>query len=160
MSHLKGRKSFSKRCSSLCFQLLRKLTHLHQRCGTFAFQIWFLTSSILSPQRRGTLMSLKSHYSRVSATEIIIILKKRFPLGNREEMREAKSLWSKIQMHTTSSEENLLKLKCLISSWRQTLLSDLRVTYVFKRYLALPAQRQRQVCFLSVNFHLNKRWRN
>lgn len=66
----------------------------------------FFIRSIFPSQRRDTLMSLKSHYGWGSAPAKTDFL---WFCSGREEMREAKSLWSKIQMDMAGHEGNPLK---------------------------------------------------
>lgn len=66
----------------------------------------YFIRSIFPSERRGTLMSLKSHYGWGSAPAKTDFL---WFCSGGEEMRESKSLWSKIQMDMAGHEGNSLK---------------------------------------------------
>lgn len=66
----------------------------------------FFIRSLFSPQRRGTLMSFKSHYGWGSAPAKTDFL---WFCSGGDELREAKSLWSQIRMDMAGRAGNSLK---------------------------------------------------
>lgn len=85
--------------------------------------LFFILSIFRSP-RRGTLMSLKSHYGWCSVPAKADFL---WFCSGGEEMREAKSPWSKIQKDMAGHEGVLFEMhsaNSFIPSWRHTLFSS------------------------------------
>lgn len=104
--------SFSKtsELSKLVFVSLCSTPEEADSCSSAQWDICisglFFIRSIFPPQRRGTLMSLKSYYVWASAKAKTDFL---WFCSSMEKMREAKAPWSKIQMDMASHEGNSLK---------------------------------------------------
>lgn len=108
------------------------LCHAPEEADSWSSSQWdisisglFFILSIFHSQRRGTLMSLKSHYGCCSEPAKADFL---WFCSGAEEMREAESPPSKIQKDMAGHEGVCQSLRhgtdCFIPSWRCTYLSD------------------------------------